>query len=404
MGDYSYKATTRDGKIVEGTLTASSQKEVLLKLQEFGYIPIRVAEGDVEEGQGFTLFGEKRKVKTKDLLMFTRELNTLLVAGLPLDRSLMILQDLAGNPAFHEIIRDVIRRIKGGKSLSEAMADYPKVFPKVYVNMVKAGEMGGVLPEVLEEVAGFLERTEEMRSFIVSSLIYPAVIFCSMTGSILVMILFVIPRFSQVFENSGAAMPTPMAILLGISGFVQTWWWAMLGAGFLAVLGFRQWKATEEGKLTLDQQLIQLPILGTIINRVEVSRLSRTLGTLLHNAVPMITALSLVREVVENRVIADSIEPIKAGVKKGEGLVTPMKRTGLFPPLSLHLLEVGEETGNLSGMLVKVADIYEAEVKVELKRLITLLEPAMILFMGAIVGLVVISMVFSIFSISEIPG
>lgn len=409
MADYSYRAVNREGKLVESSLDADSERTALLRLHEMGFTPLRVSTGadskNVLSAQAAQLFKPKRKrVKTKDLLMFTNELNTLLRAGLPIDRSLMVLEQLAEGSAFSEIVHDILKRIKGGKSMSDAMADFPDVFPKVYTNMLKAGEMGGVIPQVLNELSQFLTRNSEMKSYLVSSLIYPALITVMMLSSILVMVLFVIPRFSQIFEDSKVPIPLPMQVLMDVSSFLISYWWAILAGIVLVLATFQQWRNSEKGRLAWDRRLLRFPMLGRLINRIEVARFCRTLGTLMQSAVPLVNALSLVKEVVANRVIANSIEPIKAGVKKGDGLVAPMKKAGVFPSLSLHLIEVGEETGNLPSMLLQSAEVYEGEVRVEIKRLINLLEPLLILFMGVVVGLIVVSMIYSIFSINEIPS
>lgn len=408
MTAFAYKAANREGKIVEGQIEAETERAVLIKLQDLGYLPLRITAGSNGARSIFsfplTKRGERgKRIGSRDLLLFTQELKTLLKAGLPLDRSLMILEELAGREGFREIIHDVIGKIKGGKSLADAMGEYPQVFPKVYINMIRAGEMGGVVPQVLEDITAYLERSTEMRSYLISSLIYPAVVLFMMIASVLVMILFVIPKFSQIFESSKSPIPLPMQILMGISGFFTSWWWAIFGLIALGIYLFQRWHTSPQGRLLWDRKVLGLPLFGRLVRLVEVARFNRTLGTLLQSAVPLVNALSLVKEVINNQIIAGTIEPIKNGVKKGEGLVAPMKKAGVFPPLSLHLLEVGEETGNLPGMLLQAADVFEADVRVEIKRLISLFEPMMILLMGVVVGAIVISMVFSIFSISDIP-
>jgi general secretion pathway protein F len=406
MTAFSYKATTRDGKVVEGLIEAENERAVLVKLQDLGYLPLRIAAGS-KGGSSMFAFNfsaqRRRKVRTKDLLMFTQELKTLLRAGLPLDRSLMILEQLTEKGVFQEIIHDVIGKIKGGKTLADAMADHPDVFPKVYVNMIRAGESGGVVPQVLEEVSAYLERSVELRTYLATSLIYPVIVSSMMIVSLLVMFLFVIPKFAQIFESSRAPIPLPMQVLMTISDFFTGWWWAIVGVLVLAVLGFVRWRQTPRGRRIWDERLLRTPVFGRLVSLVEVARFNRTLGTLLQSAVPLVQALTLVKEIINNQVIAETIEPIKNGVKKGDGLVGPMRKTGVFPPLSLHLIEVGEETGNLAAMLTQAADVFENDARVEVKRLIGLFEPAMILLMGVVVGLIVITMVFSIFSISEIP-
>ena len=408
MTAFAYKAANREGKIVEGQIEAETERAVLIKLQDLGYLPLRITAGSNGARSIFsfplTKRGERgKRIGSRDLLLFTQELKTLLKAGLPLDRSLMILEELAGREGFREIIHDVIGKIKGGKSLADAMGEYPQVFPKVYINMIRAGEMGGVVPQVLEDITAYLERSTEMRSYLISSLIYPAVVLFMMIASVLVMILFVIPKFSQIFESSMSPITLPMQFLMGFSGFFTSWWWAIFGLIALGIYLFQRWHTSPQGRLLWDRKVLGLPLFGRLVRLVEVARFNRTLGTLLQSAVPLVNALSLVKEVINNQIIAGTIEPIKNGVKKGEGLVAPMKKAGVFPPLSLHLLEVGEETGNLPGMLLQAADVFEADVRVEIKRLISLFEPMMILLMGVVVGAIVISMVFSIFSISDIP-
>ncbi len=406
MSAFTYKATTREGKVVEGQIEAENERAVLVKLQDLGYLPLRITAGP-KGGPSLFALGvsarHRRKVRTKDLLLFTQELKTLLRAGLPLDRSLMILEQLTEKGVLQEVIHDVIGKIKGGKTLADAMAEHPDVFPKVYVNMIRAGESGGVVPQVLEEVSAYLERSVELRTYLATSLIYPVIVSSMMIVSLLVMFLFVIPKFAQIFESSRAPIPLPMQALMTISDFFTGWWWALLGVIVLAVLGFVRWHRTPRGRRIWDERLLKTPVFGRLVSLVEVARFNRTLGTLLQSAVPLVHALTLVKEILNNQIIAESIEPIKNGVKKGDGLVGPMRKTGVFPPLSLHLIEVGEETGNLAAMLTQAAEVFENDARVEVKRLIGLFEPAMILLMGLVVGLIVITMVFSIFSISEIP-
>jgi len=406
MSAFTYKATTREGKVVEGQIEAENERAVLVKLQDLGYLPLRITAGP-KGGPSLFALGvsarHRRKVRTKDLLLFTQELKTLLRAGLPLDRSLMILEQLTEKGVLQEVIHDVIGKIKGGKTLADAMAEHPDVFPKVYVNMIRAGESGGVVPQVLEEVSAYLERSVELRTYLATSLIYPVIVSSMMIVSLLVMFLFVIPKFAQIFESSRAPIPLPMQALMTISDFFTGWWWALLGVIVLAVLGFVRWHRTPRGRRIWDERLLKTPVFGRLVSLVEVARFNRTLGTLLQSAVPLVHALTLVKEILDNQIIAESIEPIKNGVKKGDGLVGPMRKTGVFPPLSLHLIEVGEETGNLAAMLTQAAEVFENDARVEVKRLIGLFEPAMILLMGLVVGLIVITMVFSIFSISEIP-
>ena len=405
MSIFQYKAVTSDGKMVEGVLEAADEQTASARLQEQGQLPIEVSSSDQGGllGAELKLPWKKRKVPQSDLLVFTQELSTLVKSGLPLDRSLHILSDLTENEYLGEIVKELLRAIKGGKSLSEALGAYPQVFPKIYVNMVKAGEAGGALDVILQRLVEYLEEAEELRNYFVSSLIYPLILALVGAGSIIIMVTFIIPKFAVIFENAGAPIPVPMKIMLAISGILTGYWWLFLLLGFSAWTLLRRHLNTEEGRLNWDRRMLTLPLLGSVFQKAEVSRFSRTLGTLLNSAVPLLQSINIVRDIVGNQAIASALEPIKAGVKKGEGLAEPVREAGIFPPFALHLLKVGEETGRLDTMLLQIADTYDRELRTALKRLIALFEPAIILLMGLIIGTMVVSMLYSIFSINDVP-
>ncbi len=406
MAVFRYKAVTPEGKVVEGTLEAADQETVLARLQEQGQLPIKVFPGEETGGllgREIRLPWQRKKVPQKDLLIFTQELSTLVKAGLTLDRSLSVLSDLTENAYLAEVVGELLREIKGGKALSEALSTYPQVFPKVYVNMVRAGEVGGALDQILERLEEYLEGADELRSYLISSMIYPCILVVVAMGSIIMMMTVVIPQFADIFENAGAPVPLPMKVLLVLSGFLTGFWWLIL----LVIGGGAYWiysrLKTEEGRLNWDRQLLKLPVVGSVLQKLEVSRFSRTLGTLLQSSVPLIQSINLVKEIVENQAIASTMESIKSGVKKGEGLTRPIREAEIFPPFALHLLAVGEETGRLDDMLLQIADSYDRDLKRSLQRLVALLEPAIILVMGLIIGVMVVSMLYSIFSINDVP-
>ena len=406
MAFFRYKAVTPEGKVVQGTLEAVDQETVLARLQEQGQLPIKVFPGEDTGGvlsREIRLPWQRKKVPQKDLLIFTQELSTLVKAGLTLDRSLSVLSDLTENTYLAEVVGELLREIKGGKALSEALSTYPQVFPKVYVNMVRAGEVGGALDQILERLEEYLEGADELRSYLISSMIYPCILVVVAIGSIIIMMTVVIPQFADIFENAGAPVPLPMMVLLVLSGFLTGFWWLIL----LVIGGGAYWiysrLKTEEGRLNWDRQLLKLPVVGSVLQKLEVSRFSRTLGTLLQSSVPLIQSINLVKEIVENQAIASTMESIKSGVKKGEGLTRPIRKAEIFPPFALHLLAVGEETGRLDDMLLQIADSYDRDLKRSLQRLVALLEPAIILVMGLIIGVMVVSMLYSIFSINDVP-
>jgi general secretion pathway protein F len=394
-----------EGKFVEGTMEAPDSGTASLRLQEMGLLPIRV--GVATQKTFFTRdlswSWKRKRVRQKDLLVFTHELHTLVKSGIPLDRSLAVLGKLAESAALAEVIQNVLKAVKGGKSFSEALGQYPEVFPKVYVNMVRAGEVGGVLEEILGRLSVFLETSENLRSYVVGALIYPVLLSAVAVGSVTILTLFVVPRFAAVFHDMGVPLPLPMAILQGLSSFLTVYWWLLLTAVILIGVYLRRYRTSPEGRLKWDRWLLRLPLWGPVVRKVEVARFSRTLGTLLHSGVPLLQGMNIVREILSNQGIATTIEPIRNGIKKGEGIAQPMKQSGVFPPLAMHLIEVGEESGKLDSMLIQVAEVYDVEVRTAIKNLIAFFEPALILIMGLIIGTIVVSMLLAIFSINDVP-
>ena len=405
MPFFQFKAVTPEGKVVEGTLEAADEKSANFRLEEQGQMPIRISSEEASGllGREFRLPWERKRVSQHDLLVFTHELSTLSGAGLPLDRSLSILVQLSENDYLKEIVGDLLKELKSGKSLSEGLALYPRVFPRIYINMVKAGEVGGALDVILERLREYLENSQELKSYIVSALIYPCILVFVAIVSFVILMGFVIPKFAVIFDNAGAPIPLPMQIMLFISAILSGYWWLIAAVAGISWYFFRRWLNTPEGRLIWDRRLLALPLLGPVLQKLEVSRFSRTLGTLLNSSVPLISSINLVKEVVNNQAIAVAMEPIKAGVKKGEGLVLPIRRENVFPPFALHLLEVGEETGQLDSMLLQVADTYDRDLKTALKRLIAFFEPAIILIMGVVFGFVIVSILYSILSINDVP-
>ena len=405
MPSYNYRASTMEGKIVEGSMEAADNGTVSLKLQEMGLLPIRIGATRQESvfSREIELPWKSSRIQSKDVLVFTQELRTLTHAGFPLDRCLAILAQLAESPAMAEVIRDVLKEVKGGKSFSEGLAKYPEVFPKIYVSMVKAGEAGGVLDDILARLVAFMETSSELRSYIGGALIYPALLAMVGLVSIIVLTVFVVPRFVTIFSDMEIDLPLPMLILDMLSKTLSGYWWLVIlllaGAGY-AVKRFRD---SEEGRLKWDRKLLGIPLLGKVLQKVEVARFSRTLGMLLRGGVPLLQSMTIVRDVIGNRNIARMIDPIRNGIKKGEGIAQPMRQSGVFPPLAMHLVEVGEESGKLDAMLLQVADTYDTEVRNGVKRLIAFFEPAIILLMGVIIGTIVVSMLMAIYSINDVP-
>ncbi|HLC21372.1 MAG TPA: type II secretion system F family protein [Candidatus Methylomirabilis sp.] len=407
MGTFQYTATDQAAKIVRGSMEAADERAVVTWLRSNGYYPIKIGQpGAAPEAKpGLVRLPGRfsRAPSSNEVLAFTQQLATLLEAGMELDRSMAILLDLTDNPRFRTILRNILADIQGGSSFADSLAKYPRLFPRLYVSMVKAGEASGVLEVILSRLSGFLERSKAVRDEVTSALIYPLLLLLVGGGAVVVMMNFVIPRFAQIFADTKQIMPLPTRILLAISTFTTSYWWIILGLIAVAWIAIRAYVQTEQGRLRWDEGKLSLPLLGGLIQEIEVSRFARTFGTLLQSGVPVLAAVSIVRETITNRVIAGAMSRLHEGVKRGEGISGPLRATGAFPSFSIHMAKVGEETGKLEDMLMKVADTYDERVRRTVKRLTSLLEPVLILCLGAIVGFIVLSMLLAIFSINEIP-
>jgi general secretion pathway protein F len=409
MAQFQYRAVDPEGKVVEGTLEAAEVPIVISRLQDRGLIPLDV--GAATDGgrartarlavPSLSTLG-RRRVRNKDLLVLTQELSALVGSGLPLDRSLATLAELADNPEMKRIVGEVLHAVQGGKSLAEALAQH-RVFPPLYVNMIRAGELGGFLETVLQRLAEYLERAQELRDEVRSALTYPVLLTFAMSISILFLLLYVLPRFSALFSDMGKALPLQARIVLGVSDFLRGYWWALAGAIFAAVAGFRYSVRTPRGRYSWDQWKLRIWVLGELLRRLEAARLTRTLGTLLKSGVPMLQALGIVKEIVVNQVIARALGEVEVGVREGAGVAEPLARSGVLPPLAVQMISVGEETGRLDELLLRVADHFDREVKVQVNQFTRLLEPVMILVMGVGVGFIVISMLSAIFSVNDLP-
>ncbi|OQX23932.1 MAG: type II secretion system protein GspF, partial [Desulfobacteraceae bacterium IS3] len=389
MPVYSYKATDTFGKIVNGSLEASDEKSVAARLQDMGYIPIRISESGKKSGNlglNVNILSVFRRISAKDVMRFTQDLSALLKAGLPVDKALSMLISVSENTKFQDVIREILKSVESGTYLSDAMAKYPNLFSDFYVNMIRAGEAGGVLEPVLERLGIFLENSQDLKDYIKSALIYP--VFLVFVGgiSIIILMTFVIPKFSVIFADMGQAIPASTRFLLELSEVLRLYWWIMLAGAGLAVFLIRQYAGTRAGRLMMDTYKMKMPVMGGLVKKIEVARFARTLGTLIKSGVPILQALDLVRNIITNKVIAGTMHSIHERVKEGERLSRPLADAGIFPSLAVQMITVGEETGRLDEMLLRVAENYEKVVRDIVKRLISLLEPVMILVMGIVVG------------------
>jgi general secretion pathway protein F len=394
---FSYTATTMDGSVIEGVIEAPEQKSAIERLRNTGIIPLKLS---APKEKGGTRRVWRRSPKG-DVLTFTTEMSALLSAGLPLDRSLNILSDISENKEMKSIVQSILKSIREGSAFSDALQRHPKIFSKLYISMIRAGEVGGVLDVVLDKLGEFLETSKELKDHVVSAMIYPTILVGVGGASIIVLLTFVLPKFSVIFAEVGNALPLPTQILLTVSNALRSYWWIalMMVIGVWAFL--RSYVRSEAGRYRWDA--IKLHLVGDVTRRLETARFCRTLGTLLKAGVPLLQALTNAKEVLGNQVIASALDRVSKGTKEGKGIAVPLAEAHVFPSLALSMIKVGEETGQLDTMLLKVATTYEKSLREALKRFLSLLEPMMILTMGLIIGFIVISMLMAIFSITDLP-
>jgi general secretion pathway protein F len=396
LATFSYRATTLDGAIVEGIIDAADERAAIERLRNTGVIPLKVAAPKE---------GLKKKISLRspkgDLLTFTTELSALLGAGLPLDRSLNILSEISESKEMKTIIQSILRLIREGSSFSDALARHPKLFPKIFVNMIRAGEAGGVLDVVLDKLNEFLESSKELKDTILSAMIYPTILTLAGGISIIFLLTFVLPKFSVIFAELGTSLPLSTQIVLAASAFIKSFWWAIVAAAAAGWLIFRKSIKSPAGRYRWDY--FKLKLLGDVVRKVETARFTRTLGTLLKSGVPLLQALNNSKDVISNQVIASAIDKVSRGAKEGKGIANPLAEARVLPPLALSMIKVGEETGQLDVMLMKVASTYEKGLRIAIRRFVSFLEPAMILGMGLVIGFIVVSMLMAIFSITELP-
>jgi general secretion pathway protein F len=405
MAFFQYRAADQSGKVVEGVMEADVEQSVIMRLREMGCVPLRIAmpsERAISAGRQPPLFA-RRRVSQQQLLQFTRELATLLTAGLPLDRSLSILGGLFEGSELSKILRSLVEAVRAGKSLAVSMAEHPDVFPKIYTNMIRAGEAGGILESVLRYLTEYLESTLSLKEDVKSALIYPTILATAAGVSLVVMFLFVIPRFSTIFKDIGKSLPWITQVVIGFSQLLTQYGWLVLLIVAGAVVGLLSYIRTPEGRNEWDRLCLRAWLFGDLVRKFETARFARTLSALIKGGVPLLEALGTVQGVVGNRLLSRALSQVQVRVREGKGMARPLSESGLFPALALNMIAVGEETGKLDGMLAEVANYYDQEVKRATKRLTSLLEPALILGMGLIIGVVVVSMLLAIFSINDLP-
>ena len=402
MALYHYRATDASGSIVQGSLEAREERHVVLHLQQSGLIPLRInQEAQAAGGLEKTPFLQRGKIASRDVVLFTQELAALLKAGLPLDRSLQALEQVTTRAAMKKVLAQVLRDLREGKTLADALGRH-KVFSPLYVSLVQAGETGGFLEEALDRLGDYLKTVSEFSSYLVSALIYP-VILAGVGGlSLILMLLYVVPRFEVFFTQMGQTLFWTTRLLIGASYIFRSYWWlgAVLVAG--AILLLRRLATSPEGKFFLDRVKMKAPFLGDLSRRVAAAFFAKTLGTLLVNGVPMVSSLRVVIASVDNRFLSKSLTGVLANVEKGQKLSGLLKKVGLFPELFLQMVAIGEETGHLADMLLSAAASLENDARAAVRRLLALLEPVLILVTSLVVAFIIVSLLLPILNLYEI--
>jgi general secretion pathway protein F len=405
---FQYKAVTPAGEVQEGVLEASSTQGAVARLQQMGLIPIRaeesgVAKAGMREARAATPFFRRNRITQDDIGVVTRELATLLKAGLPLDRAFEILITLAASPRVAELLGKLRNEVRGGTSLSKAIDAQRGVFSRFYVNMIRAGEAGGSLPTVLLRLAEYMERAKALRDNITASLTYPAFLAVVSVLAVVVLLGAVVPRFKPIFAGTGKAIPLMTQAVLFAGDAMRSYGWLMLVVLAVVAWLLQRRLRDPEVRYRFDRRLVTAPVVGDLFSRVEMARFSRTLGTLLSNGVTLVAALNIVRETMGNAYLAEAIGNVARELKEGRGLGRPMMETGRFPMLAVHMILVGEETGRLDDMLMQVAETYDHEVEVAIRKALALLQPVMIVLMALVIGFIIIAILSAMLSIYDLP-
>jgi type IV pilus assembly protein PilC len=400
---FEYKVRDRAGAVQTGQMEAASLAAVAKTLRDKGFVPLKIAERQVGSlDREFKLPGFGKKVKNKEVAVFSRQLATMVNSGLTLVRALTVLQEQAQNPAFAGVISDVRARVEQGSSLSVSLANHPKIFGTLYVSMVQAGEVGGALDETLMRLADTLEASVRLRSKVKAAMAYPVMVFGLVILITLAMLIFIVPIFTRLYADLGGTLPVPTQILVKLSKLLTTWWWLIGLVTVGSVVGFRRWIKTPEGREKWDRFKLRMPLFGKLVQKVAISRFSRTMSVLSRTGVPVLQALEIVAATAGNAVVATALRDVQDSVKRGESLAGPLTRHEVFPPMVTHMMAVGEETGALDAMLGKVADFYDQEVDSTVSGITSLIEPILIVIMAVVTGGILISLYLPMFNVASL--
>lgn len=398
---FTYKVVNSLGETEVGLRDAISEQTLIAALHSEGYLPIRVAPANSRSFLGWR--SKQSKLSQKDIALMTGELATLLESDLPLDKSLLVLMDLTeDNVRLTKLIARVLDKVKGGATLADALEQQSGIFSKFYLNMIRAGEAGGSLGQVLTRMSEYLESSQELKDTVSTALIYPAILLVMSLASLFVMLTFVVPQFTEMFESAGKALPVSTQIVVGLADWLQSYWWVLFISIVLISSYMTMQLANPTTKKVWDGRFLKLPLAGTIITHKETANISRTLGTLLGNGVSLLAALTIVRETIDNLVLAAAIEEAEQQLKQGKHLSDALLSKGLFPKMAMQMIKMGEETGRLEEMLLRVATIYDKQLRVAIQRMLAFLEPVLIISLGLMIAGIIVSILLAILSVNDL--
>jgi type IV pilus assembly protein PilC len=398
---YTWKGRSPSGELLSGEYQTDNKDELVSYLRKRKIIITSVR----EKGAALAIkLPMKDRVTVKDIGVFTRQFATMINAGLPMVQCLDILAQQTEKLYFRESIARVMSDVEGGSTLAESMGRHPKIFNQLYVNMVEAGEAGGILDVILTRLATFLEKLDQLQRKVKSALTYPAVVGFVALGATAFMLIFIIPTFAKMFSDFGGALPLPTRIVIALSNFLRTFWWALVGGVIGMVVTLQRYYKTENGRLTIDRLLLKVPVLGLVIRKGAVARFTRTLGTLISSGVPILSGLEITARTAGNRVVELAVMSTRESISQGNTIADPLKACGVFPPMVTQMISVGEQTGALDEMLEKIATFYDSEVDTAVDSLTSIIEPVMIVIMGVVVGGMLIAMYLPMFKLVTIVG
>lgn len=393
---YVWRGKTPAGEVVTGEMMAKSKSELILSLRKRRVTVTSAKEKSGGLGLGL---GRMRGVSTKDLAVFTRQFSTMINSGLPLVQCLDILAKQSERDHFRKIISNTMREVESGATLSDALSKHPSVFSELYVNMVEAGETGGVLDVILARLATYLEKMNTLKRKVKGAMTYPAVVFCVTVAATVFMLVFIIPTFAKLYSDFGGELPAATRVVMGLSYFIRTKWWLLVGIILVTVLAIRRYYRTKDGRARIDRLILSIPVFGNVLLKASIARFTRTLGTLVSSGVPILEGLDITAKAAGNTVVKEAVLKTRQSISSGQTIAEPLRQSGVFPPMVVQMISVGEETGALDEMLCKIADFYDEEVDSSVDAMTSIIEPIMIVLMGGVVGGMVIAMYLPIFKL-----